>query len=114
MKTYSTIKELVADGLKVGGKLYSLDYFSTGREWSKYTIKKLNSKSIALRGMEWTVSPSRINDDFYISLEDLLKNKIELHEGKLEDLEEDEVKPLRKELAYLKKRLKELSKQGAK
>jgi len=96
---------MVNENLKVGDKLYSIDYFSTGREWTTYTISKINRETVSMKGYNWKIRKDEIGDEYFTSKEELLKIKIQQHEDKISDLMTDEIMPVKKEIEYLKNKL---------
>ena len=92
--------------MKVGDKLYSLDYWTDGsRSWTTYTIKKINRTTVSMKGYVWKISINDIGIDFFTSKKECIENAIELHEERLKQLREEEIEPLQHELQYLKKKL---------
>ena len=95
---------------KEGAKLYAIEYFDSERKWYSYTVKKVKGNRIYLKGgYSWT-SLSDLGDSVFLSKEDAIKNTLNLHKEKLEEIEEEELKPIRKEIKYLEKKLYELTK----
>jgi len=100
--------------LKVGDKLYSREYYSSSfgdstKEWHTYTILSIKRNRIKFKGgYGWTISVSDVGDTYFTTKKALILDKLELHKESLAEKEE-ELLPIKKEIKYLEKKLKEIT-----
>ena len=97
-----------------GDKLFSLlywggEFIDTKRQFTTYKIKEIKRGRVYLYGgYAWSIPIDKIGIDFFTSKKELYKNKINAHEESLEEIDYEQIQPLKKEIAYLKRKLGEL------
>ncbi len=98
---------------KVGDYVYCIVYWDTsGREISKYKIKKIRKKSLQLfygcdGGWRMTLNEFLKQETWWLNLADGLKEKLRLHEVKLREISDayDNYNIISKEIKYLKNKI---------
>jgi len=100
--------------LKEGDALYRLVYWhgiGVKRELSKYTIKKVNKKSISFKGVSWKVTEEELNKENWSKQKlKCYEYSLKLHEAELVKLEDKEmIISFKKEIKYLNRKISELA-----
>ncbi len=90
-----------------GDKIYTRNYWDSGEKyWNTYEVKYVKNGKVHLKGKVWTIKVSDINEageDFFTDKKELCRVLIARHKLILKRLIADEIKPLEREIEYLKK-----------
>lgn len=106
-------KEKLDKKLKVGQKLYRIYYtgkiFKMGhdRNIEQHTITKIFKNHVQTFGRGYKIKKIDIGLDYHFTKEELYKYQLKRQKEVYNELILDSVKPMEKEIRYLKKKIKE-------